>query len=207
MTFLRVLSAILLFWLACVAGVPAQQTDAPDGALKEQLDRGKQAIKNQKYKDAIEALKSANQLKHDSCSECYFLSAIAYFHMHDQKHAIENCDKAIATADSDSLRGLAHNLKGNFLLSAAGDPKTVHQAEEEYQAAVEAEPKAAMFHMNLAKALLRESKDEVAKQQLQECLDCGPDETTKIEAEKLLARPERGRKEISPEFQVTTLQG
>ena len=207
MAFRRVLSALLLFWLASVPGVSAQQTDAADVALKGQLDRGKQAINNHQYKEALEAFKSANQLKHDSCSECYFLTAIAYFHMHDQKHAIESCDKAITTADNDALRGLAHNLKGNLLLNTAGDAKAVHQAEEEYQAAVQPEPKAAAFHLSLAKVLLRESKDETAKQQLQECLNCAPDEPTKKEAQKLLAHPERGRQEAAPEFQLTTMQG
>ncbi len=127
--------------------------------------------------------------------------------MLDQNHALESCDKAIATADSNQLRALAHNLKGSLLWNSGGDAKAAHSAEGEFQAAVQADPKVPVFHMNLAKTLLRQSKDEDAKQQLHECLNCAPDEQMKVEVEKLLARPERGREEIAPDFQLTTLQG
>jgi thiol-disulfide isomerase/thioredoxin len=126
--------------------------------------------------------------------------------MKELSHAIESCDKAIAIADSGELRALSHNLKGNLLLSS-GDAKSMRSAEGEFEAAVQADPKAPVFHLNLAKAQLRESKDDAAKQQLQDCLDCAPDEQMKLEAQKLLAHPERGREEIAPDFQLTTLQG
>lgn len=208
MSSFKVLSAILIFSLVSVTGLSAQQDDGSDAAFKQQLERGKHAIETHKYKDALEAFQNANQLKHGSCGECYFLSGIAYFHMRDQKRAIESCEKAIAATGNENLRALAHNFKGNLLLRAVGnDANIFHEAEEEFQAAVEAEPKVAVFHMNLAKALLRESKDDVAKQQLEECLNCSPDADMKAEVQKLLAHPERGRQDIAPEFQVTTLQG
>ena len=204
----RLLGAMTLFAFSFTPQVFAQQPDGADPAVKEQFDKGKQALQDGKYKDALEAFKNANKLKHDSCGECYFLTSITYYRMRDVSHALENSDKAIATADSDNLRALAHNLKGNLLLgSAAGDAKVIRKAEDEFQAAIKADPKAPIFHLNLAKALLRESKDDVAKQQLQECLDCGPDPKMKVEAEKLIARPERGREDEAPDFQVTTLQG
>ncbi len=200
----RLFSSVLLLMSLSMS----LQAQKPEGNSAADLERGKQAINEHKYKDALEALKAANEARHNACGVCYFLSSIAYFHLHDQARALESCDKAIETADSDQLRALSHNLKGNLLLgSAAGDAKVMQHAEDEFQAAVKADPKTPVFHLNLAKALLRESKDDPAKQQLQECLDCAPDDAMKLEAQKLLARPERGREELAPDFQFTTLQG
>ncbi len=203
---------VLVALLACASSFPAQlcaqQPDSTDAAVKEHLDRGKQALQDRKYKDALEAFKSANKLKGDSCADCYFLTSITYYRMHDVEHALDASSRAIAAADNDGLRALAHNLKGNLLLnSSGGDAKRLRQAEEEFQSAIKADPKSPIFHLNLAKALLRESRDDAAKQQLQECLACAPDPKMKAEAEKLMARPERGREDEAPDFQVTTSQG
>lgn len=188
--------------------LPAQQSPPSDPAFKEQMDRAGKALQDHKYKDALDALKRANKLQHEACGQCNFLLAITYFHLQDRNHAMESCDEAIATAGNDELRALSHNLKGNLLTNSAGqDAKKLELAENEFQAAVQLDPKSAVFHMNLAKALLRESKDDAAKQQLQTCLDCSPDATMKDEAQKLLANPKRGREELAPDFQLTTLQG
>ena len=124
-------------------------------------------------KDAIEAFKNANELEHNACSECYCLSAIASFASAMRNHAVESCDKAIATADSGQMKALAHNLKGDLPVNS-GDPKVAKTAESEFQAAVQSDPKSPVFHLNLAKALLRESKDDDAKQRYQECLNLWP---------------------------------
>ena len=184
------------------------QAATGDPAFKEQMERGHKALQDGKYKDALNALKNANKLQHDSCGECYFLLAIAYFRMHDLSHATENCDRAIATAGSDGLRALSHNLKGNLLLSSSGeDMKKARLAESEYKTAVQLDPKSAIFHFNLAKALLRESEDDAAKQELQACLDCAPEEKLGKEARRLMADPRRGREELAPDFELTTTQG
>ncbi|HTS34255.1 MAG TPA: redoxin family protein [Candidatus Solibacter sp.] len=200
----------VVFSIACVVfaqHLPAQ-TAATDPAVIEACERGKTDMQEHKYKEALEAFKNANKLAHDSCGECYLLTAFAYFHLRDQGHALESCDKAIATATTIEVRASAHNMKGNFLLASAGmDAKTLHTAEGEFQAAATLDPKAPVFHLNLAKALLRESKDEAAKQELQVCLECAPDEKMKDEAQKLLAKPERGREESAPDFQLTTMRG
>jgi thiol-disulfide isomerase/thioredoxin/Tfp pilus assembly protein PilF len=199
------------FVLLIVAFPPclsAQQTSAVDPAFEQQMERGRAVIREHKYKDAVEPLKSANKLQHDSCGECNFLLAVAYMHLRDESHAMESCDKVLAVAQTDELRALAHNLRGNMLLAEAGpDVKKMGAAESEFRAAVQLQPKTPVFHMNLAKALLRESKDDLAKQELQVCLDCNPDETMKTEAGKLLADPNRGRETIAPDFQFTSMQG
>jgi peroxiredoxin/Tfp pilus assembly protein PilF len=186
----------------------AQQSPPADPALAEKIEQGKKALHEHRYKDAVEVLKNANKPLHDSCGECNFLLAVAYFQLRDSGHAMESCDKAIKTADSTALRALAHNLKGNLLLASAGDDKKkTKNAEAEFQEAVQLDPKTAVFHLNLAKAFLRDSQDDAAKKELQLCLDCAPDMQMKDEAEKLLADPKRGREEIAPQFELTTMQG
>jgi thiol-disulfide isomerase/thioredoxin len=200
---------IPLFAIALLAQLPAQQALPPASPeVTQQMERGKKALQDHKYKEALDALKSANKMQHDSCGECNFLLAIAYFHLRDQGHAIDSCDKAIATAETDELRALSHNLKGDLLVGSAGDDgKKLQSAVSEYQAAVQLDPKSAVFHLNLARALLRESKDDAAKQELQACVECAPDEKIKEEAQKLMADPKRGREELAPDFELTTLKG
>ena len=61
--------------------------------------------------------------------------------------------------------------------------------------------------MSLAKVLLRESKDDEAKQELQACLGLNPEEKMASEARLMLADPRRGRENFAPDFEVNTLQG
>jgi thioredoxin-like negative regulator of GroEL len=61
------------------------------------------------------------------------------------------------------------------------------------------------FHLNLARALLRQSKDDEAKQELQSCLGLHPDEKQASEARLLLSDPRRGCEEFAPRFEVSTL--
>ena len=186
----------------------ATQSPSADPALTAKIEQGKKALSEHRYKETVEVLKSANKPLHDSCGECNFLLAVAYFQLRDSGHAMESCDKAIKSADSNALRALAHNLKGNLLLGSAGDDKKKMQsAQAEFQEAVQLDPKTAVFHLNLAKAFLRDSQDDAAKKELQVCLDCAPDKQMKEEAEKLIADPKRGREEIAPQFELTTMQG
>jgi thioredoxin-like negative regulator of GroEL len=197
-----VLTACLPAFLAAQAG------QAADSAFKEQFERGGQALKEGKYKDAIEALKKANKLQNNSCGECYLLLAVAYYRSGELKQCEESCDKALATASDDPMRAQAHNLKGNAAFSAAGtDNKKMKGAEGEFRSAVQLDPKGSVFHLSLAKALLRESKDGEARQELEACLGLHPDEKMTREARLLLGDPRRGREEFAPEFEISTLQG
>lgn len=205
---LRVAFSIIVLAAGLSALLVAQAGQGADPAFKEQLERGRQALKEGKYKDAIDALKRANKLQSNSCSECYLLLAVAYYRSGELKQCEESCDKAVATASDDSMRAQAHNLKGNAASSAAGaDNKKMNGAEGEFRSAVQLNPKNPVFHLSLAKALLRESKDEEAKQELEACLGLHPDEKMANEARQMLADPRRGRENFAPAFEISTLQG
>jgi thioredoxin-like negative regulator of GroEL len=185
-----------------------QTGHAADPAFKEQFERGGQALKDGKYKDAIEALKKANKLSNNSCGECYLLLAVAYYRSGELKQCEENCDKAAAAANDDPLRAKAHNLKGTAVFAVAGtDSKKIKESESEFRSAVQLDPKNPTFHLSLAKALLHESKDEDAKQELERFLGLNGDEELARQARLMLADPRRGREEFAPQFEITTLQG
>jgi thiol-disulfide isomerase/thioredoxin len=189
---------------------PAQAVQPADPAFKAQLEQGKQALKAGQYKDAINALKKANKIEHDSCGECYLLLGFAYYRSGELTQSEESCDKAVATASDDEMRAIAHNLKGTAMLSEEGGEnkdKKMQMLEGEFRSAVQLAPKSAVFHLNLAKALLKESKDDEAKQELQTCLGLRPDEKLASEAKLLMGDPRRGREKFAPEFELSTLQG
>ncbi len=167
-----VLAVCLPVFLVAQAGQPA------DPAFSVQFERGRLALKEGKYHDAIDALKKANKLHNNSCGECYLLLAVAYYHSGELNQCEESCDKAAATASDDLTRAKAHNLKGTAIFSAmAGtDDKKMRVSEGEFRSAVQLDPKAAIFHLSLAKVLLRESKDDEAKRELEACLALDPDE-------------------------------
>ena len=143
---------------------------APDAAFKEQFEQGQQALQAHRYKEAIDSFKKANKIQHNACGECYFFVAIAYYDGQDYEHVLENCNKAIATLNTSPARALAHNLKGNAIAATAGpEHKKLLLAETEFRSALHLEPNSAVFHMNLARALLRQSKDEEGKQELETC--------------------------------------
>ena len=203
----RVISLIIVLQTL----LTAQAVPPADPAFKAQFEEGQQALKAGRYKDAITALKKANKLQHNSCGECYLLLAVAYYRSGELAQCEENCDKAAATATDDSMRAVAHNMKGTAVFAAAGadktDSKTMQSSESEFRSAIQLDPKSAGFHLNLARALLRQSKDDEAKQELQSCLGLHPDEKQTSEARLLLSDPRRGREEFAPAFEVSTLQG
>ena len=206
---LRIAFGIVLLTSCLQTFLIAQAAPAVDPAFKAEFQEGQQAFKAGKYKDAINALKKANKLQHNACGECYLLLAVAYYRSGELTQCEENCDKAVATATDDDTRAIAHNMKGTAVLTAADktDSKKAQESESEFRSAIQLDPKSAVFHLNLARALLRESKDEEAKQELQSCLELRPDEKQASEARLLLGNPRRGREEFAPEFEVSTLQG
>jgi len=112
---MRVAFSVIVLAACLPALLSAQAGQAADPAFKEQFERGGKALKDGKYKDAIDALKKANKLSNNSCGECYLLLAVAYYHSGELGQCEENCDKAAATASDDLMRAKAHNLKGNAL--------------------------------------------------------------------------------------------
>jgi peroxiredoxin len=65
----------------------------------------------------------------------------------------------------------------------------------------------AVYHLNCATAMIRQSKDEAAKQELEACMAANPAPDLARRAQALLADPRRGRENFAPEFKVKVLTG
>jgi thiol-disulfide isomerase/thioredoxin len=200
------IAMLLAFSLGTLAR--GQQSPTPaDHAFDEQLELGRQSLRQGNFKDAIDALKRAARL-HQDCAACYYLLTVAFLHSGQMDEGLKSCDRAIATANDDRLRAAAHNLKGDAITTLAGtDKKKLGAAQNEYRSAVQLEPNTLLYHMNFAKSLLRQSQDTEAKEELESCLALKPDGRTTKQIQLLLADPRRGRYEFAPEFEVLTLQG
>ncbi len=203
---MRHLALIALAAFSLNRGVAAQSSPNSNPAFAEQFEAGKRALNDGHYKDALGALKKAVKLQED-CFACYTGLAVANLKLGEEKAALESCDKAIAAAKSDSARAYAHNLKGQVLIASAEKPNRLEMAEAEYRMAVQLDPTAAAYHLNVATALVRQSKDEAAKTELEACLNANPNPEVAKSAKALLADPRRGRETFAPDFKVRTLSG
>jgi peroxiredoxin len=185
-----------------------EKPSPPDPAVQQQYEAGRQALSAGKDKEAIDAFKRANKLARNPCVECYLGLAVAYTHLGDLGNALDSCDRAGAAASDNSNKATAHVLKGKALLTIGKpDAKGLSQAEQEFRTAIELEGENPALHLDLAIALLRQSKDDQAREELQRCIALNPGPAIAQRAQTLLADPRRGREEFAPAFQVTTLQG
>jgi peroxiredoxin/Tfp pilus assembly protein PilF len=199
-----VLLALIFFSLAVAESSQFESGSNP--AFTGQFEAGKRALNEGHDRDALGSFKKALKFQRD-CYACYTGMAIAYLKLGDEKSALESSDKAVAAANNDSSRAYAHNLKGRILITNAEKPSEIGAAEAEFRLAVQLDHSAAMYHLNLATALIRQSKDEVAKPELQECLAASPGPDVARMAQVLLADPRRGRETFAPDFNVKALRG
>lgn len=185
-----------------------EKPSALDPAVQQQYQSGSQALSAGKDKEAIDAFKRANKLARNPCAECFLGLAIAYTRLGELKNALDSCDRASAAAADNSNKAAAHALSGKALLTIGKpDDKRLGQAEQEFRTAIVLEGKDPVLHLDLAIALLRQSKDDQAREELEKCIALNPGPAIDEQAKMLLANPRRAREEFAPDFQVTTLQG
>lgn len=87
------------------------------------------------------------------------------------------------------------------------DEKRLKEAESEYRIAIELDKTEPIFHFNLATTLLRQSKDDEAKDELTRCLALHPSQSLTDQSNRLIANPRLARENFAPDFRLTTLQG
>jgi peroxiredoxin/Tfp pilus assembly protein PilF len=202
---------ILSFTLVlCLVGPVRAQNSRPeaDPQFQQQFHAGREALATGKNKEALEAFKKANKLKNNSCADCYINMAVVYLRIAEVENAVTSCDKALGVSGDDQTKATAHSMKGTALLSLSniGD-KNLRDAEAEYRAATELDKSEPIFHLNLATALLRQSKDEEARDELSKCLMLHPAKPIADRVNQLLTDPRLGRENVAPDFRLTTLQG
>ncbi len=184
---------------------PVAETD-PN--FQQQLHAAREATMAGKFNEAVDAFKRLNKLQNDSCAVCYVGMAVAYQRMSEFENAIKSCNRALAVANNDQIKASAHSMKGTAILGLGGsDGKNFKNAEAEYRTATELDKNEPVFRLNLATVLLRESKDEEGKDELNKCLALHPAPSIAQQASRLIENPRLARENFAPDFHVTTLQG
>jgi tetratricopeptide (TPR) repeat protein len=101
--------------------------------------------------------------------------AVAYTRLGDLKNALDSCDRASAAAADNANKATAHAFSGKALLTiGTPDAKRLGQAEQEFRTAIELTGNDPVLHLDLAIALLRQSKDDQAKEEMQKCIALNP---------------------------------
>jgi len=178
-------------------------TQALKPETEQLLKAGEQELTTKHYDDAMKTFKKAIKAENDKCSRCYLKLAEAQIRLGDEKGALSSCDKAVAVATDDAGRAAGHSAKGDILVAT----KKLKEAEAEYQLALQLDPAFAEYHLRLAVALLKESRDAEGKEQLAAYLKLAPTGMYAGYAKRLEDNPRRAREDYAPEFQVTTIKG
>jgi len=197
---------VIIMGISLTPASNSQVGSSVTSAFTEQFEAGKHALEQGDYKGAAGALKKAIKLQSE-CYACYTGLAQASAKLGDRRGAIESSDRAIDVAKSDNSRAYAHNLKGNILFLDPDNSNQIGFAETEFARAVQLDRTVAIYHLNLATAMIRQSKDEAAKPELDACLAASPTADIAALAKKLLADPRRGREAFAPDFNVKGING
>ena len=201
---LRILAfAILAF---CLPG--KAQTPSGDDASSGEIRRGEEAYAAHEYPEALAAFANASRLSHVACVKCYLGMSMTCVAMKNWPAAGAFADQALAIATADADKAKAHNLKGTANLALSfRDASKLPLAEQEYRAATLADPAVPPYHFSLGVALLKESHDAEAVQELRRFLQLAPSDAKAEIVKQWIAEPRRSRGEFAPDFHVTTAQG
>src|SRR5437773_7520801 len=147
----------LLIMLLAGAALLAQGTATVDA----ELEKGRQLLQQHEYFAALKQYQRVNQLAGGKSADAFLGIALAAEGMKVFKNALDAAQSAIDLAAGNSrLRARAHKLRGQ-VYAATGEPP---RAEEEYRAALAADPESniADLHYGLALALLAQRREDEA---------------------------------------------
>jgi peroxiredoxin len=187
---------------------PAQQTD--DTAFKQELEKGKDLVRQRKYDEAIRSFRRANDLRDKKCAVCYGWLAQTYLSLEAYKNVISSADKAVALAPTDTqLLIKAYNNKGLALQAQADkkDQEKLQAAEAVFRLGL-AQPNApAILRYNLGVTLLQENRDPDGLAELKQYVQAEPKGSYVALARKMIDNPRRARENFAPDFSFTSLDG
>jgi len=134
---------LTLVVLAAVTGAPALLTgrtasaQQPNGATyEEEIQTGRNFMRQRKWEDALKAFKRANDLKGKTSPEAYLAMANAYMGLEAFKNVAQSADKVIEfAANNPDLQAEAYNLKGIAIQRQSDggkDQKKLQEAEAPY---------------------------------------------------------------------------
>ncbi|MGZ5436359.1 MAG: redoxin domain-containing protein [Pyrinomonadaceae bacterium] len=209
---------ITLFVLAAVTASPAVLTgrtasaQQPNGATyEEEIQTGRNFMRQRKWEDALKAFKRANDLKGKTSAEAHLLMADAFMGLEAYKNVAQSADKVVEFAANDvALQAQAYNLKAIAIQKQSDvgkDQKKLQEAEAALRLAVTAKADYAESHYNLGVVLLQQNRDPEGIAELKKYLELAPDQFFSADARKIIDNPRRAREPFAPDFSVTTSEG
>ena len=213
----RIVSWLALFVLAAMTAAPALFTGRTAGAqqptaatYEEEIQTGRNFMRQRKWEDALKAFKRANDLKGKTSAEAYLLMADAFMGLEAFKNVVQSADKVVELAPNDAaLQVQAYNLKGIAIQkqSEGKDQKKLQDAEAALRLAMTAKADHAETHYNLGVILLQQNRDPEGTAELKKYLELAPDQFLSADARKMIENPRRAREPFAPDFSVTTSEG
>jgi thiol-disulfide isomerase/thioredoxin len=195
----RTLTVLLV--AGCATALFALQSASP--GFESELEAGKQAAASGKYPDAVKHFRQANQLRQEKCSECYVWLARMGISAGDLQDALEDTEKGVATAATDTETSRAQLYRG-VILGRQGD---LAGAEAAFKAAAVADSACVECKFNLGFVLLQESKDGEGVEVLKTVAPKFAGTPRGREIQRFIDDPSRLRRNYAPEFSAKTQSG
>lgn len=188
---------------------PASGQAPPSGPSQEALSQGRRRIQEGKPAEAVKLLHKANKLAGGSCLECQINLSVAFNQMASFKDARTSAEAALKLSQQPADQFRAYHNLGLALYGLAGDdPAKMAPAEASFRRALELSgSRSNSTRFSLAMALLRQSRDEEGVAQLKQYLEQEPAGREAERARELIENPVRARKNLLPDFELTTLAG
>ena len=190
--------------------MPLAQDAAADYDAKIRQADG--LLKMRQWENALKAYKEANGLKDKKSPHAHLGMARAYEGLRAYKSAADSCSEALKyTGDDKALEATVRNQRGKSLFSLVekADDKRLTQAQEDFRAVLAMTDTVPIAHFNLGIALMKQSRDDEGKQELERYLQkVGSMNLPEIaSAKRFIADPRRAREPFAPDFSITTLGG
>ncbi|HEX6881616.1 MAG TPA: redoxin family protein [Terriglobales bacterium] len=172
------------------------------------LKSGDQMLQEQKFEDAYKVFEKANKIAGEKCSECLLKMSLTKLQMGDEGAAMKLASKSLIAAGSPHEKSEADGMKGEILLSFAGDnQKKLAAAEQAFREALKDYPEAVIFHVKVGIALVKQNKDDEGKAELKAYLAANPNGSNAEIVKKWIEDTRRLKFAFAPEFTLTTSRG
>ncbi|MGA8074270.1 MAG: redoxin family protein [Candidatus Acidiferrales bacterium] len=208
---LPIFSIVLALELASTSVRAQEAQPAAFPAVSESISRGDALVSHQQFAEALAAYREADKNSNHTCGLCFLRVASTERLLGDFVAALEAAQRAIEIAGNDHwLAGQAHFLRGSIFASESSDLSSaaLKQAENEFRAALSADPNKSVARFYLGEVLLLQGRDADGVAELNSFINGPFAEPGRIEqARRLITSPVLAREPAGPAFSVVTLEG
>lgn len=172
------------------------------------IEQGERALAASKWDEAAKAFRKANGLEKGASPAALHGLCKALYAQRKYTDSADACADGLKKAGADrDLAAALHNQRGLAFTAQAQNTtdRTWPQAEAEFRAALAIDDDRAGYLYNLGYALLREAKDDEARDVLRRAVAGGLSTDARTKAERFIERPRRARDTEGPSFAFTAL--